>query len=80
VRKKYGAQDGKFNKKNLKEPDVEARYVEIINEHLSTLTHSESVNETWEQRKGIITVTADAVLVLGKVDRAGYSYVESEGF
>jgi hypothetical protein len=71
VRKKYGAQARKFNKETLKEPEVGARYAELINEHLSTLIHSESVNETWIELKDSITLTADAVL--GKVDRAEYN-------
>jgi hypothetical protein len=62
VRRKHGGQARKFNKKILKEPEVEARHVEICNEHLSRLTHSERVNETWRALKDTRTLMADVVV------------------
>jgi hypothetical protein len=48
VRKKYGVHAWKFNKEKRKEPEAGATYVEIINDHVSRITHSESVNEIWK--------------------------------
>lgn len=58
-RKNYGLQARKFFKKRLNELEVIQAYVKGINEHLSRLTGSEDVCQTWKNLKEIIIMTAD---------------------
>jgi hypothetical protein len=72
VRKTYGPHIRKFNSERLKDPEVEARYGERINESLAESINSESVNVAWKALKEIIMMSAD--ITLGKIGRVEHSY------
>jgi hypothetical protein len=69
---KRGSHVRKFNSERLKDPEVEARYVERIYESLTESIDSESVNGVWKTLKEIIMMSAD--ITLGKIGRVEHNY------
>jgi hypothetical protein len=77
ARETCGSHVRKFNNERLKDPEVEARYVERIYESLTESIDSESVNGVWKALKEIM-MSAD--ITLGKIARVEHNYwFDTEG-